>query len=283
MVLSSQVSAVNPCLVSHHGESTRCHHTAQLDLSERVYSPSSRTTEHLHDRAFVTLILEGEFSDNYGLKTHVCPTSTVLFYPAREPHSGHFGHLGGRTFVAEVAPDWLEHTCFDALSDPITFHRGSPILLCSRLYKEFRDIDAASPLIMEGLILEIIGEIIRGARLTSAKPPDSLRSAIEFIHSHFTSCFTIADVARVVGIHPVHLAQSFRKHQRCTVGEYVRRLRIELAAQELLQSNASLAEIAASCGFSDQSHFTRMFQRYLGLTPRQYRVQRRRPNLIQKP
>ena len=57
-----------------------------------------------------------------------------------------------------------------------------------------------------------------------------------------------------------------------TVGTYVRRLRLDWAARELARSDTALARVALVAGFADQSHFTRAFRGYTGLTPSVYRA-----------
>jgi len=58
---------------------------------------------------------------------------------------------------------------------------------------------------------------------------------------------------------------------RTTVGEYLRRKRIEHACHLVSNTNMALAEIAMTCGFSDQSHFSATFRRQVGLTPARFR------------
>lgn len=60
------------------------------------------------------------------------------------------------------------------------------------------------------------------------------------------------------------------------MGSYVRGLRLEWAARELVQSEAPLARVASGAGFADQSHFTRFFKRQFGITPNAYRRLKRR-------
>jgi AraC family transcriptional regulator len=72
-------------------------------------------------------------------------------------------------------------------------------------------------------------------------------------------------------VHRGHLARMFRRYYRTTPGEYVRRLRVERACQELKRTNRPLADVAAALGFFDQSHFSGVFRRHTGLTPREYR------------
>jgi methylphosphotriester-DNA--protein-cysteine methyltransferase len=75
-----------------------------------------------------------------------------------------------------------------------------------------------------------------------------------------------------VGIHPAHLARTFRARYGRSIGDYVRRLRIERAAGELSDSSAAIAEIGLRAGFFDQSHLSRVFRDYTGQTPAAFRA-----------
>ena len=72
-------------------------------------------------------------------------------------------------------------------------------------------------------------------------------------------------------------AREFRRYYHCTLGEYLRQLRIETACGELSNSEEPLSVIAANAGFYDQSHFSNTFRRYTGMTPTQYRSLRQVP------
>jgi AraC family transcriptional regulator len=78
-------------------------------------------------------------------------------------------------------------------------------------------------------------------------------------------------IAAAAGIHPVHLARVFRRHCGYTLGDYVRKLRVDFAARQLLATDEPLAGIAFAAGFSDQSHFTKVFKRQTGMTPADFR------------
>ncbi|MEM9487494.1 MAG: helix-turn-helix domain-containing protein, partial [Myxococcota bacterium] len=60
------------------------------------------------------------------------------------------------------------------------------------------------------------------------------------------------------------------------IGQYVRRLQVENAARQLVESPKSISAIAIDCGFCDQSHLTNAFKRVLGTTPASYRRTRAR-------
>jgi AraC family transcriptional regulator len=83
------------------------------------------------------------------------------------------------------------------------------------------------------------------------------------------------EIAREVAVQPAHLARVFQRYFRVPIGAYVRRLRLEWAARQLVRSSEPLASLALAAGFADQSHFTRAFKRYSGLTPDAYRRTRR--------
>jgi len=76
---------------------------------------------------------------------------------------------------------------------------------------------------------------------------------------------TLTELAAEVGVHPAHLSRALQVRGE-TVGEYLRRRRVE-QAERALAGPRPLAEIAADAGFADQAHFTRVFRRHFGMTP----------------
>ena len=93
----------------------------------------------------------------------------------------------------------------------------------------------------------------------------------ELLHERTPASASLSELAGVVGVHPAHLARSFRRDYGVTVGQYARGLRLEWATSQLARPDLSLAEVAAGAGFADQSHFTRSFRSYAGVTPGRYR------------
>ena len=83
---------------------------------------------------------------------------------------------------------------------------------------------------------------------------------------------TLTELSALVGVSADHLAKTFRLHEGCTVGQYVRNLRVEWACTRLAKSLDPLAEIALTAGFSDQSHFAKVFRRKMQMTPSAFRA-----------
>jgi len=218
--------------------------------------------------------MDGEYTEEYGGRTRECKSSTLLFHPPHELHAEHFHDAGGRSFIIEIEPQWLNRLRDQGVSaEPSAgFIGGVAELLARRLYKELVQRDEVSDLIIEGLMMELVGETSRGGvRMEVNRPPRWLEQAKELLHERFAESLKLADIAREVNVHPVHLAQIFHRSYHCTIGDYVRRLRIECACRELANSESPLADIALSVGFCDQSHFSRTFKRLIGIAPSQYR------------
>jgi AraC family transcriptional regulator len=110
----------------------------------------------------------------------------------------------------------------------------------------------------------------------SRRPPRWLASAEELLRARIGDRVSLGELAAVVGVHPAHLARAFRARYGVSVGEYGRRLRLEWATAEIARGDIPLAMIATQAGFADQSHFTRLFKLYVGMTPARYREHARR-------
>jgi AraC family transcriptional regulator len=205
---------------------------------------------------------------------------TLAFHPPHEIHSESFHNSRALSFNIEVGPEWHERLgpFSKVLETPAEFQGGRVTALALRLYNEFRAGDELSALAIEGLALEMIAESGRAA--SESRPrrvPSWLRQAREMLHEHFTEPLSVGQIAREVGVHPVYLSSVFREAHRCTISEYVRRLRIEHACQEIVKPQTRLADIAITSGFSHQSHFNRAFKQITGLTPGQYRAAALKP------
>ena len=98
-----------------------------------------------------------------------------------------------------------------------------------------------------------------------------MREALSYIASHYTEPLRVGDVSRRLGLNADYFAAMFHK----TVGEsfnsYLMRVRVEQSKHLMLSTSDPLTDIAVATGFTDQSYYCRVFKKYVGLSPRQYR------------
>jgi len=102
-----------------------------------------------------------------------------------------------------------------------------------------------------------------------------LAAAIEYVRAHFGSPLRVAELARIAGFSVYQLNRRLRSIFGITAGQLITKTRIDAASELLRRGSTPIAEIADTCGYFDQSAFTRVFRRTVGMTPRSYRARHR--------
>lgn len=256
------------------GERWKTINAAGFVLTETTHQPNHELPRHNHELTNIAFVLNGSFTEILDGRSIDCYPQSLLVKPAGEAHANRYGSNGMRCLLVEVRPQQMEALrSWSQVLDQVSHVRGGiSSVLGMRIYKEFRLMDGAAPLAIEGLMLEMVADLSRRSSLPSKrKPARWLERAKEILHAHFSETLGLATIAKTVGVHPVHLAREFRKFYGCTLGEYLRGLRIEFAARELSQSDTPLVEIALVAGFTHQAHFSRLFKRHIGITPTEFR------------
>src|SRR5262249_51469822 len=143
---------------------------------------------------------------------------------------------------------------------PLVLRGQAERWISNQLVHEFRDRDELSCLALESLVLELMVNVGRRAfKRNHSDAPKWLNRVKEALDVALLEPPTLDGLADMADVHPVHLCRVFHRFQGCTISEYVRQRRIDHARQKITDSNDSLAEIALTSGFSDQSHFSRSF------------------------
>jgi AraC family transcriptional regulator len=245
-------------------------------LTETFRTPGLVLARHCHRHTNIALVLRGSFIETVNERPFEVNSYSLILRPGGEPHANSYGRTEARCLIIEVQPPRLEmiQEISRVLERSQHIRDAWVPALASQIHKELRIRDSVSPLAIESLVLELLAQAARNDGSESEPEPRWLRQARILIHEEFIRPLSLSRVAESVGIHPAHLARKFRRHYRCTVGDYVRRLRLNRAATELLESDKPLAEIALDCGFYDQSHFTHAFKLQYGLTPSNFRLTR---------
>lgn len=248
-----------------------------LLLTEAIYSPGSILPWHSHERANFCVLVDGCYTENIGRAKYRLDRFDVTFKPEGETHRDEYGEPGARCLILEIMPGWLEDLPSRAplVQAPLHLPNRQLLDLSIRIYREFHCQDQMAPLALQAVCIELLVHVTRAKRADAVPGGRAwLNRVRDILHDAFAEPLDLEQLAALAGVHRVHLAQAFRKVYGCTIGEYVRRLRVHHAAHELATTDASLVEVALRCGFYDQSHFTRTFKQYTGLTPGYYRTKK---------
>jgi AraC family transcriptional regulator len=260
---------------NYYGQLVRRDEVAGFILTETVYRAGAQIPSHAHANAYFCVVLQGAYTEAYNGRSRECRATTLAFHPPEEVHSERFRDEPVRSFNVEIPPVCMAriaHHC-NLLDHSPDFNGGTMGGLGIKLYREFIYPDSVSPLAIEGLVLEILAQSARKQPVREERRPARwLECARDLLQSRFAETLTVSEVARQVSVHPVHLAREFRKHYGCTMGDFVRRLRVDFACGELVKGDRTLAELSLSLGFFDQSHFCRTFKALTGVTPGEYRA-----------
>ncbi|MEA2465342.1 MAG: AraC family transcriptional regulator [Acidobacteriota bacterium] len=239
-------------------------------MSETRYARGALLPWHRHDESYLTFVLAGGYRERSVRQTQSCAARSMVLHPAGETHEDDFSEQPARCLNVVLAPSFTAR--LGAAAVPL--ERGGMVegaqvaSIGARLAAELRRSDAASQLMVEGLLLELFGTLARSA--SGSRAPSWLDEADAILQRRFTEKLSLGGLAEMVGVHPVHLARAFRKRYGVSVGERVRALRLELAREQVL-AGVPLAEVATQAGFADQSHLTRSFTRAYGVAPAEYR------------
>lgn len=278
--MAEQTTAVNPV----QGFRLIQHQTLPgFILNESISQPAAHTPRHSHDQAHLTLIVAGHCQERYqGRERELAPLTVIYFHPG-ETHAIQVFNQPLQTFDLELKADWLADKLAHPIAPTALLNYKSQALagLAARLYREFKEPDDVAQLAMEGLVLEILADLARGSGHSKPRQaPRWLAKVLEQIQAEYAQPLSLKELAQIAGVHPAHLVEVFRQHQQCTPGEFIRHTRIKRAIQQMKDARVSLADIAINNGFTDQSHFTRVFKRATGLTPAQYRRLKAAPNPV---
>ena len=126
---------------------------------------------------------------------------------------------------------------------------------------------------VENLLLDVYKKFLK-QKSGAKKIPEWAKELKEIIQDQIDTNLTLSlkEVSQSLDVHPSYLSREFSKYfNDLSFGDYIRKLRIEKAIQLLSVSTRSLSEIAYLTGFPDQSHFNRIFKKYTGKNPSEYR------------
>ena len=205
---------------------------------------------HAHDFTSISFLARGQVRETAARVRHDGVAGDVIVRPLGTIHADDFGERGAKTFAM-------------LLDEDVGAYRWLPFGAASSLFVRATLAWRAGEA-WEEIATDLVAAIHQGGPRAH---PLLMQEVAERVA---TTEATVMSLAREIGMHPVALARTFRRAHGCSITYYHRRARIRRAV-ELLTSSVPLAEIALESGFTDQSHFCRVFKTEMGVTPSSFR------------
>ncbi|MEP6507299.1 MAG: AraC family transcriptional regulator [Gemmatimonadales bacterium] len=247
--------------------------TGSLTLESSVYSAGTQHPDHEHDTLQLSLVLYGRLSETVGGATETAGPLSVVVKDPGVVHSDDF-----LTKVRLVRLTLPATTLCDVIDDPArsaswrwTHHphvAGSFLRLVHRARQECVTFDAND----EDIVDLVAAITARPAPPPGGAAPQWLRDTMTELSHSWNATTTVPRVAERAGVHPVYLARCVRRWFGTGLGEELRRLRLQSAAADLIETRSTVSTVAHANGFSDEPHLCRELGRSIGLSPRRYRT-----------
>ncbi|RYZ53935.1 MAG: AraC family transcriptional regulator [Sphingobacteriales bacterium] len=244
--------------------------TAELIASRTILHPDGfNGFLHYHDNAHFSFVLKGGCAEKKISRYERRPGS-ITWYPAGELHQITAVKEPSYHVNFELPPVFFSSYDINAsdIGEAID-HQPDVRSLMLKVYRELEHPDSDSILSLQQLLLNMVQ---RSVQLLHAGQPQWVKKIREYLQDEWNEAVDLALLSRVAGVHPVTISRYFPYYFSCTLGEYRRRLKINRAIKILLRSpEVNIAQLAFDCGFSDESHFIRVFRQHTNLLPAKLR------------
>jgi len=228
---------------------------------------------HYHENAYFTFILEGSVIEGNRKEVYNCGAGSLLFHNWQDPHYNIKPRGFTRGFHIELYQDWFHQLNFynQELQGSFAVNNPDVKFLFYKLFCETKVNDEVTELSTEALLLQILAKMQGDKQALVTRSPAWVAQLKDILSDDPAHKHTLTGLSAMLQLHPAHLSRDFSKYFHCTLGEFIRKLRIEKSLAMLPDPNRSLTDIAFACGFADQSHFVRSFKAFNHTNPLAYR------------
>lgn len=238
------------------------------------YPELAERASHSHPWLHLTIVCQGLYSRKLGRRSANYQAGSLTFLQTNDSHTDSYA-AGSKCLHVVIPSDVEQKLTRDFGAQGAAGEIPSGVSVCSSvaLQSEFKYPDSDSPTIVEALLLDLMSRHVNIVRERCSARPRWLGWLLDYLDDTFEQEWSLHNLAAEMGVHPVYLCRTFSEHFDCTLGEYIRKLRMLRGWQLLTIGDGTLAEVASQSGFADQSHFTRVFKNHFGITPGESRRQ----------
>jgi AraC family transcriptional regulator len=239
-------------------------------LSETVYTQKVYEGWHAHENTHLTLIVAGGTTEQRKKGASEAIPGNVLFYHSGEKHRNGNTQHPSKNINLEIEPRFYESYGLDEHAFAVSRLNHTSVALCLlKMYSASVHDPVNAGCSVHSLLLSLFS--LKQEPDTSKGIPDWVPKLRDILHDHWQELPTLHELAKLINVHPVTISKFFPRYFHCTLGAYIRKLKVQKALALLQQPGRSLTDIAYTCGFFDQSHFIRTFKWETGFLPKAYK------------
>ncbi|MCV9928689.1 helix-turn-helix transcriptional regulator [Flavobacterium sp. LS1R49] len=240
-----------------------------ISIIETEYQNKVYEGWHSHENAHITLFLKGGTIEKRKKENFSVSPGTVLFYHSDELHLNQNTLFPSKNINIEISKNHLNE--FDITEELLKIGTANTVktkLLILKIYNECLIGDAFSKDSIHMLFTDLASN--KNYLDQFSKCPNWVYPLYELLNDCWNENPSLNELSKILNINPISISKHFPKYFGCTLGEYVRRLKINRSLTLIQKPSASLTEISFECGFADQSHFIRTFKQQTGFLPKKF-------------
>lgn len=253
--------------------------------------PRYQMRAHWHAEVEVIRILEGNFEITLNNNTYIAKKGDVIFINPETVHHGtpkgciyecivfHINFLYGTTDSCKALMECIAN-CDYIVNE---FHNNKDsvfVKVANELFESFSRKTSGYKFRVISEFYRLLGEIADN-KLYTVKDAEKeisfdkniikIKRILQYIRENFDKPITLEDMAKIAEMSVKYFGTYFKNMTGKTPFDYLNEYRVEKAARKLLNTDASVTEIAYSCGFNDLSYFIKTFKRINKTSPGKYR------------
>ena len=262
-------------------------HFHKLQLDNFLITDTEYTHEkvdwHSHENPYFTYLLQGKLLEAIKNETYYLTPGTLLFHNWQDAHYNIKPPQFTRGFHIEMNSKWFEKYDLKSFDFQGSLHLDNPYSkeLMTKIFFESKILDKSSQTSIELLLINLFSTIKNDSHKKDASIPNWVYQLKEILHEEPETCTSLTNLSSILNIHPVHLSREFPKYFKTTIGNYIKKQKINKAISLILSNKLSMTEVSYECGFYDQSHFNANFKKIYGYTPLQFSKKTTDVNFIQ--
>lgn len=276
---------------------TRTNTISRFRIDHAVHPPHySMHSAHSHTYFELFYLMHGSCTISIDDKSFTLSEGNIIFIPADSIHkTSYIGELSPERTYIEFSQDYISTINESLGKNWASMNLWGHILYIEKEKREFIDnifkeiqkeyniVDRYSDCCIRELFQMLIIYIIRLDRsadntnpfLTNNNPNNKIDfemiSAAKYIAENFKNNISLKDVASYLGLNPSYFSSKFKAYHNVGFSEYLRNTRITHAEWYLIETNLSLSDISAECGFCNSNYFGDIFKQVNGISPSEFR------------